>query len=148
MAQPGKKPRGSRPAQLRLALSTWGGAREGAGRKPGAVRPAPHRGRPPLASRFPVHVTLKVDPSLPDLRGEDLSWQIEDCLGQGKQREGFRLVHYSMLTHHLHLIVEACNADALTQGIRGLSVRLARRINRVCDRRGRVFVERYFARIL
>jgi hypothetical protein len=100
------------------------------------------------AARYPLHVTLKVDQTLPDLRQEGLSEQLEDCLGQGKEREGFRLVHYSILSHHLHLIVEAASAEGLTQGIRGLSVRLARRINRFCGRRGRVFTERYFVRVL
>ena len=148
MARPAQTRCKRRPAQLGLRFRTWGGARKGAGRKPGLLRRTAHRGRPRLASRYPVHVTLRVDDSLPDLRGEHLSPEIEECLGQGKEREGFRLVHYSILSHHLHLIVEAQNADALTQGIRGLCVRLARRINRVTGRRGRVFTDRYHARIL
>ncbi len=95
-----------------------------------------------------MHVTLKLVESLPDLRDEDVSWQIEECLAAGKGGERFRLVHYCILTHHLHLIVEAADADALTQGIRGLCVRLARRINRIAGRSGRVFSDRYFARVL
>ena len=137
-----------RPVQLELRRRGRGGPRDGAGRKPGAVRPTPHRARPALASRFPVHVTLKVDPSLPDLRDEDLSSQIEECLGQASGGQLIRLVHYCILTHHLHLIVEAADADALTQGIRGLCVRLARCINRFAGRQGRVFSDRYFSRIM
>jgi len=137
-----------RPVQLELRRRGRGGPRPGAGRKPGPVRRTPHRARRPLASRFAVHVTLGVDESLPDLRGEFLSAQLQDCLREGKERDGFRLVHYCLLTHHLHLIVEARDADALTQGIRGLSVRLARRINTFAGRFGRVFSDRYFARIL
>lgn len=112
------------------------------------MRRTPHRARPALASRFPVHITLRVDDSLPDLRDELLSGQLQECLRDGKQREGFRLVHYSIMTHHLHLIVEALDAAALTEGIRGLCVRLARCINRFAGRFGRVFSDRYFARIL
>jgi len=137
------------PAQLGLPLrSTWGGARKGAGRKPGKVRPTPHRARPLLASRFPVHVTLKVDGSLPSLRSDRLHRCVKDCLRRGKEREGFRLVQFSMQDHHLHLVVEANGAKALSGGIRGLSIRAARRINRELGRRGRVFVDRYFARVL
>ena len=95
-----------------------------------------------------MHVTLRVDPSLPDLRDEVLSEQIQQSLGEGKERGGFRLVHYCILTHHLHLIVEAPDATTLTEGIRGLCVRLARCINRFAARQGRVFSDRYFARIL
>jgi len=150
MARIGNRKRTGAALQLGLDLRkrTWGGARAGAGRKPGAVRRTAHRARPALASRFPVHVTLKLDPSLPDLRDEDMSGQLEQCLGQGKAARRFRLVHYCILTHHLHLIVEAADADALTQGIRGLSVRLARCVNRFSRRKGRVFVDRYFARTL
>lgn len=101
-----------------------------------------------LASRFPVHITLRVDESLPDLRDELLSAELQQALREGKQRDGFRLVHYCILTHHLHLIVEAPHAQCLTEGIRGLCVRLARCINRFARRRGRVFVDRYYARIL
>jgi len=150
MARFGNTKRTGAALQLGLDLRkrSWGGARPGAGRKARAVRPTPHRSRPALASRFPVHVTLKLDESLPDLRDEHLSSQIEQCLGQGKTARRFRLVHYCILTHHLHLIVEAADADALSQGIRGLSVRLARCLNRFARRQGRVFVDRYFARTL
>ena len=137
MAQRTKKRRRRIPVQLELRRRTWGGVRRGAGRKPGPQPRTLHRARPLLASRFPVHVTLRVDESLPDLRDEFLSAQLQDCLREGKQREGFRLVHYCILTHHLHLIVEARDADALTQGIRGLCLRLARRINTFARRRGR-----------
>ena len=95
-----------------------------------------------------MHVTLRVDESLPDLRDEVLSEQLQQSLCEGKQREGFRLVHYCILTHRLHLIVAAPDADALTEGIRGLCVRLARRINRFAARQGRVFSDRYYSRIL
>jgi len=134
--------------QLGMVLNTWGGKRKGAGRKPRVPGRVPHLHRPALASRFPVHVTLRVDQSLPDLRDEGLSWQVEQCLRLGKGGERFRLVHYCIQTHHLHLIVEATNAEELTAGIRGLCIRVARRLNRILRRQGRVFVDRYFARIL
>lgn len=134
------------PQQLELRVRRWGGRRPGAGR-PSLGRES-HAARPALASRFPVHVTLKVDPSLPNLRTKPVAVLIEQCLRQSKEREGFRLVHYSVQAHHLHLIVEAQNAQALGAGIKGLSVRIAKRLNAQLGRKGRVIVERYFARIL
>jgi hypothetical protein len=107
-----------------------------------------HRARPPLASRHPVHVTLSVDDSLPSLRRRDLARVIEECFRAGKDRGDFRLVHYSVQRRHLHLIVEARSAQALSRGLQGLSIRLAKRLNRSLVRRGRVFVDRYFGRIL
>jgi REP element-mobilizing transposase RayT len=135
-----------RPEQLELPVRGWGGRRAGAGR-PSSGR-ARHAARPALASRFPVHVTLKVDPSLPNLRSKVLARVIERCLRQGKERDGFRLVHFSVQAHHLHLIIEALNAQTLSAGAKGLSVRLAKRLNATLGRKGRVFVERYFSRIL
>jgi putative transposase len=139
---------GPRPRQLVLVLPTWGGKRRGAGRKPTRPGRAPHAPRARLASRFPVHVTLKLEDWLPSLRDSELLPAVEGALGDGKERDGFRLVHYSIQDHHLHLLVEASKQEALARGIQGLSIRLARRINRTLARGGRVFVDRYFARIL
>jgi hypothetical protein len=140
--------RTSRPRQLGLPLRTWGGKRKGAGRKPRTPGRAPHRARPPLASRHPVHVTLSVDASLPSLRRRDLALLIEECFCAGKDRHDFRLVHYSIQRRHLHLIVEAQSAASLSRGLQGLSIRLAKRLNRALGRSGRVFLDRYFGRIL
>ena len=136
------------PRQLGLVIRTWGGERPRSGRKPARPGAAPHTPRPALASRFPVHVTLKVDPSLPDLRESPFCNRLEDCLREGKERQGFRLVHYSIQSHHLHFIVEAPNAGTLARGMQGLAIRMAKRLNRVLGRKGRVFVDRYFGRIL
>ena len=136
-----------RPQQLALQLRGWGGQREGAGRPrvPGSIS---HAARPKLACRFPVHVTLKLGESLPNLRTARLIRVVEQCLREGKQRAGFRLVHYGVQAHHLHLIVEAQSAQTLSAGVKGLSVRVAKRLNATLGRSGRVFVERYFSRIL
>jgi hypothetical protein len=67
---------------------------------------------------------------------------------QGVARDGFRLVHYSVQGNHLHLLVEADDRTALMQGAKGLSVRLARALNRVMGRRGQVFADRYHAQLL
>ena len=48
------------PVQLELKARTRGGRREGAGRKGVLTSGLPHLRRPALASRHPVHVTLKV----------------------------------------------------------------------------------------
>ncbi len=124
-----------------------GGTREGAGRKPipGSVS---HARRPALASRYPVHVTLKLLPVVESLREAPYCNLVAECLRAGKEREGFRLVHYSIQGLHLHLIVEALNAMALASGIKGLSVRIAKRLNKELGRKGRVFAQRYNAHIL
>jgi putative transposase len=51
-------------------------------------------------------------------------------------------------TDHVHLIVEAEGALALTRGMQGLAIRCARAINRAAHRRGRVWRHRYHAHYL
>lgn len=143
--RPVRKPR--RGQQLAFALPTWGGKRQGAGRKPadpGNV--ISHRKRPALASRYPVHVSLDVVRDLPGLgRHIDL---LKTALYESAERDGFRLIHFSVLHNHIHLVVEARDAQALARGIQALCIRIARRLNRKLGRRGRVFAARYHARIL
>jgi REP element-mobilizing transposase RayT len=108
----------------------------------------PHDTRPEHARRHPVHVTLRLERGLPSLRRPrtlDLLLRVFRAL---RVREDFRLVQFSIQTNHLHLIVEAEDRHALSRGMRGLGVRLARRLNRSWRRRGRVLAERYHARAL
>jgi REP element-mobilizing transposase RayT len=53
-------------------------------------------------------------------------------------RGGFRVVHFSLQSDHLHLLVEADDKTTLWRGIRALEIRLARRLNRLAERSGRV----------
>ncbi len=131
-----------------LVFRTWGGARKGAGRKPLVPDRVPHVRRPALASRFPVHVTLKVDESLPSLRSPGVRQLIEGCVRAANARGRLRIVHYSIQKRHIHLMIEAADAVALSRGVKGLSISIARRLNKSLGRSGRVFVDRYFARIL
>jgi REP element-mobilizing transposase RayT len=73
---------------------------------------------------------------------------VQRALTAARSRFGFRLVHYSVMTNHLHLIVEADDRRALSRGLKGLQVRIARRLNQHLGRRGRVFPDRYHARAL
>jgi REP element-mobilizing transposase RayT len=136
------------PCQLELRPRTWGGRRPGAGRPKSGRNPIPHRPREALAARFPVHVTLKALPELRGLRRGPVFRRIRAALRAGCEREGFRLCQFNVLSDHLHLICEARDRHALSRGVQGLKVRLARGINRTLGRSGRVFAERYHARIL
>ena len=50
--------------------------------------------------------------------------------------------------NHLHLIVEAEDATALSRGVKGLAIRVARGLNRLAGRRGRALADRYHSRPL
>ncbi len=129
--------------------NSWGGARAGAGRKPKGRRAGvSHRTRERLAARFPVHVTCKLREGLPRLRNKCAYVVLKHCFGKGRDRFGFRLNHYSVQGNHLHLIVEARDERALSRGMQGLSIRIAKRLNRLWDRCGSVFADRYHGHIL
>lgn len=73
---------------------------------------------------------------------------MQKALAGGQHRFGFRLVHYSVQSNHLHLIAEAADRRSLSRGVQGLNIRVARAINRGLERRGRVFADRYHPRAL
>ncbi len=67
------------------------------------------------------------------------------------ERDGFRVVHYSVQTNHLHLLVEAPGGkQALGRGMKAVGTRFAHAVNRVFRARGRgaVLYGRYAMRIL
>ena len=135
--------------QLPLALKTWGGKRKGAGRPPGGAKAGvSHLRRAPFPGRHPVHVTLRTLPTVGYLRGDRRYRAIVTALLQAKERHGLRVVHYSVQGNHLHLLVEAEGAQSLARGVQGLSVRLARALNRVARRHGKVLADRYHAHVL
>jgi len=50
--------------------------------------------------------------------------------------------------NHLHLVCEATDEKSLAKGMQGLEVRMAKALNRVMQRRGGVFADRYHAHVL
>jgi putative transposase len=70
------------------------------------------------------------------------------AFARGCARFGFRLVHFSVQGNHVHMIVEAPDAESLGRAMKGLEVRMARALNRLMDRRGPVFADRYHARLI
>src|SRR5262249_21808494 len=125
-----------RTRQLELTLPPrpgWGGRRVGAGRKPGPNPGLPHDSRARVRT-LPAHVTLRLRPGLPSLRDTRVVRAIEHSFADGCQRGTFRLVQYSLLGNHAHLIVEAHDSEALGRGMMAIGSRLARAVNRVAGR--------------
>lgn len=141
-----------RVRQLHFEDVMWGGKRRNAGRLPDPSSGPSHLRRPRLASRFPVHVTLKVDPDLPSLRQRRAFAVLRRAFVGGRRGTvelgGFRLVHFSVQHNHVHLLVEGSDREHLCRGLQGLQVRMAKGLNRVWGRKGKVFPERYFEHIL
>ncbi|BDG01274.1 hypothetical protein AMOR_02700 [Anaeromyxobacter oryzae] len=135
-------------AQRSFEFTSWGGARKGAGRprKPGArLR---HAARAPLASRFPVLVTMRAVAGSPNLRRGAAYAAVEAAIGAANLGGGVRIVHFSVQTNHVHLVGEAVGTSELSRGLQGLSIRIARGVNRATRRRGKLWADRYHARVL
>jgi len=96
----------------------------------------------------PVHVTLRVRPGIPSLRGGALVHEWRRSLAEASERGSFRVTHYSLQGDHAHLIVEAKGKQALASGMKSIAARLARAVNRVCQRNGPVLDGRYHHRML
>ena len=136
------------PRQLDLPLRTWGGKRAGAGRKAASGRAGvPHRARPKHSEHHPVHVTMCAGRRLPSLR-QQLVFAVLLRDFARASHHAFRLVHFSVQATHVHLVVEAHDKSDLSRGMAGLAIRLARSVNRVLRRRGRVWGDRFHARAL
>src|SRR5262249_24821045 len=124
------------------------GGRRGAGRSPaGAAAAVPHGRRPSHEARHPVHVTLRVVRGMPSLRRAPLFQTVRNRLAAAS-RAAFRVVHFTVQRNHLHLLIEAETNRDLSRGVQGLAITIAKRINRLLGRRGRVWNDRYHGRAL
>jgi REP element-mobilizing transposase RayT len=135
-------------AQLEWVLPRRGGVRKGAGRKPkGARAGVEHHPRVCPGDR-PLHVTVRMRRHVYHLRSRRCFTQLAHAFGGGRDRFGFRLVHFAVMGNHIHLLCEADDARALGRGMKGLGVRIARRLNKVMNKRGAVLEDRYHSRSL
>ena len=126
-----------------------GGRRPGAGRKSKASRPlVSHKARPAFEKPAPAHVTLRVREHVWNLRSRRAFRRIEACFAGALGRFGARLIEFSVQGNHLHLIVEADSSASLSRGMQGLCIRLAKALNRMMERHGRVLADHYHSRLL
>src|SRR3954466_10745592 len=112
-----------RTRQLPLLFPfTWGGARRGAGRKPGPRPNTPHAARPIHRAAEPVHVTLRA--RIAALRSRFVFPTVRLAIARAARRdpETFRVVHYSVQRDHVHLVLEAKDARALSSGVRSIAI--------------------------
>src|SRR4051812_43403296 len=118
------------------------------GRPPGKGRRAVrHRVREAHSSVHPVHVVLRS--KFKPLRSQFVFPTIRKALAQAaRAREDFRVTQFSVQGDHVHLVVEAETKEALSRGMQGLAIRVARAVNRLVSRTGKVWAGRFFAREL
>ncbi|WP_373048634.1 transposase [Vulgatibacter sp.] len=142
----GKK--GQLPLPLKKRFG-HGGERKRAGRK--RIAPLPqvkHRTRPQLGDDHPVLVTWRVLDHVWNMRSKRGFRRLLRAFRPAVERFGARITHFSVQGNHLHLIVEASGAPALSTAMQGLGVRIARGLNKLMGRAGKVFADRFHAHAL
>ena len=101
----------------------WGGKRPSAGRKrqlatrDGSSSHVSHAKRPVHKARHPVHVTLRARAGLPSFRQQRMHRLLAEVLRDPRRRNygaRFRVVHFSIQSSHLHLVVEADTDEAVS----------------------------------
>jgi len=108
-----------------------------------------HVSRPPVASRFVVHVTLRASRGVWNLRAQRTARQLLRAFGRANGRGRVRVVHWGIQPDHVHLVLEALSKEALSRGMQGLTISAAKRLNAVMERpRGQVWGDRYHSRVL
>src|SRR6266850_4898059 len=135
-----------RVVQLSFPPTGRGGPRPGAGRPRGDW--VSHHGRAPVDARHPLHLILRIRQGIWSLRSKALFRQVRYALIKVCERGGFRIVHFSVQGNHIHAVVEADSTEQLSRAMQSMCTRIAKRINAVMERRGPVFEDRYFARLL
>jgi len=97
---------------------TWGGARQGAGRKRVGRQNVPHRARSRHRAAEPVLLTLRA--RFAPLRSQHVFPSVRLALLRAARRDpqAFRLLQFSVQNNHLHLLVEARDTRALSSSHR------------------------------
>jgi len=120
--------------------------RRGRPKKPGSG--LPHLRRPPLNPGHPLHVTIRVRKGTWNLRSQRCFSRIAEAFLVANSRGTIRIVHYSVQGNHLHLLVEADDRRAMSNGMRALLISMARRLNDLMRKSGGLFVDRFHERPL
>jgi REP element-mobilizing transposase RayT len=83
-----------------------------------------------------------------NLRSRRAFGVVGPAIAKAAERFGMRIVHFSVQGNHVHLIVEAVETKALSRAMQGFSIRVARGLNRMMKRSGRVLGDRFHAHVL
>jgi len=124
-----------------------GGRRRGAGRPPCKDSLQRHQTRPEFKSTEPLHLNIKLIKGLPTLRAKNKFKLIKRAILKARVR-GLRIIHFSIQSNHLHLLIESENKRELGRGMQSFCISLAKSLNGFLKRQGKVFMERYHLHIL
>jgi REP element-mobilizing transposase RayT len=97
---------------------------------------------------LPVHVTFRVARGVYNLRSQRSFAALKIAFRGAANRFDVHIVHFSVQGNHMHVIVEAKDRASLYRAMKGLAVRVAKRMNRMMNRKGQVIGSRYHTHVL
>jgi len=106
-----------------------------------------HTQRVGFKSRHPLHITLRLMKGLPNLRRKKY-FKIFQKAALKARGKNLSIVHFSVQSNHLHLLIESRDKLTLALGMQSFCTSFAKRLNSLLSRKGQVFKERYFIHIL
>jgi REP element-mobilizing transposase RayT len=107
-----------------------------------------HTRRSPVNPGHPHLVTIRVRTGTWNLRSQRCFAVIVAAFNTANARKSIRIVHYTVQGNHVHLLVEADDRRAMSNGMRALLISLARRLNVLMDTTGPRFADRFHERAL
>jgi hypothetical protein len=132
--------------------STWGGAREGAGR-PKTSAFVPHLTRPRVGKERPALITLKLRTAFEDIRNPEFFETFEKATLRAR-RFGLRIIHFSLIPKKILLWVEVKNQEQLEKSFKSLNTCLAVFLKKAflkksgLEHKGPVFLGRFEMQLL
>jgi REP element-mobilizing transposase RayT len=124
---------------LNIYQGKHGGRRPGSGRKRIHSKGVSHRARERVTSRQALHVNFKVKTSI---RNKECLQILKKSI-QNARSHGLKVLHFSLESNHVHLILEATDNSLLTKGMRSLTITFSKGIAK-----GRIQIERYHLHVL
>lgn len=93
-----------------------------------------------------MHITARARKGLPSFRAQRIA-SLVLLLMRRLNDAGFQIVHFSVQTNHIHLIVEAKDREIIIKKMSGFMISFAKRLNAMLGRaRGKVWDDRYYRR--
>ncbi len=127
-------------------VNGWGGKRRRAGRK-NKTKTVNHMKRANVCRRTPLHITLRRQDLLPSFRQKWFLVQFKKSAEIAK-KQGLRLLQFSILSNHIHIIIEADSNKKLASGMRSFVGRTAKSFRAAIGGKGAIFSGRYHLHII
>jgi hypothetical protein len=109
---------------LNIYRGKKGGRRPGSGRKRAHSMGVAHRAREKVSHRHALHLNIKVKVFI---RNKQCLKILKRAIKNARSH-GLKVLHFSLQTNHLHLLVEAVSNEILTRGMRSLSITFSKGI--------------------